>query len=367
MNVPYVDIGAQYLEQQDEILNGIDAFLKSGNYIQGSESVEFEKKFAELCNVKHAIGVADGTAALSMAFRALNIGHGDEVITAPNSFFSSASSIIHVGATPVFADIKIDQMIDPKAIEAKITNKTKAIVPVHLTGKIADMDSIMQIAKKYNLYVVEDSAQAVGATYREKKSGAIGTIGCFSLHPLKNLNAAGDAGVMITNDEQLAIRIRRMINHGMIDRDTIPEVGYNCRLDTLQAVILNIKLKKLDDIVARRRKNADIYRKRLEGIVETPCDENGSFDVYHLFVIQCDRRDELKKYLGDAQIGTSIHYPTPIHLLECFKEKGFKVGDFPETERQAKRILSLPIHQNLTTEQVNYVADKIIEFYKKGH
>ena len=364
MKVSYVDIGAQYLEQRDEILSNIDNFLKSGDYILGEALKNFEEDFAKLCQVKHAIGVADGTAALSLALRVLGIGEGDEVITAPNSFFSSASSIVHVGAIPIFADVKPDQMINPAAIEAKITSKTKAIIPVHLTGKMADMNYILEIAQKYKLYVIEDAAQAVGASYREKKAGSMGIIGCFSLHPLKNLNAAGDAGIMITNDDELAKKLRLIRNHGMIDRDTIPEFGYNCRLDTIQAVILNSKLKKLEDVILRRRRNADLYRKQLEGIVELPNDDYGSFDVYHLFVIQCDRRDELKKNLADANIGTSIHYPTPIHLLQCFEGNGYKNGDYPETERQAKRILSLPIHQNLTEEQIKYVCAKIKKFYQ---
>lgn len=366
MNIPYVDIGAQYKENREEILAALDRFLASGNYILDGEVTRFEQQFAELCGVKHAIGVADGTASLSLCMRLLGIGPGDEVITAPNSFFSSASSIVHVGAKPIFADILKNQMIDPAQIEKKITAKTKAIMPVHLTGKIADMDAINAIAKKHNLFVIEDAAQAVGAVYKNRKAGALGDFGSFSLHPLKNLNAAGDAGIVTTNNDQYAEKLRRLRNHGMIDRDNIPEFGYNCRLDGMQAALLNVKLPKLSGVNERRKKNADIYFRRLEGIVELPYEEKGSSDVFHLFVIQCDRRDELKAELAKAGVATSIHYPVPIHLFECSQKLGYKAGDYPETEKQSRRILSLPVHQNLTAEQVNFVCDQIEKFYKKS-
>lgn len=363
MHVPYVDLGGQYLEHREEILNSIDELLKSGQYILGEELTKFENTFAELCGVKHAIGVADGTAAITLSLRALGVGPGDEVITAPNSFFASASAIIHSGATVKFCDVAADQNMDPLKLEEMITPNTKAILPVHLTGRCADMNPIMEIASKYGLFVVEDSAQAVGASYQGKKAGSIGNTGCFSLHPLKNLNGAGDGGMIATNDDSLAEKLRLMRNHGMVDRDTIPFIGYNSRLDCIQAAILNVKVQHLDEVTKKRRANAELYRSTLGNIVECPIDAEGSFDVYHLFVIQCDRRDELRNFLSENDIQTSVHYPTPIHLFDCFKNLGWKEGDFPEVERQSRRILSLPVHQQLSEKQITFVASKIKEFY----
>lgn len=362
MAIPYVDLVGQYNEHRDEILKAIDDVMKSGQYILGPEVDKFERQFEKICGVKHAIGVADGTESLMLAMKVLGIGPGDEVITAPNSWISSASSITHVGATPVFVDVRADQNMDPTLLESKITKKTKAIMPVHLTGKMADMNPIMEIAKKHNLFVIEDAAQAVGASYQGKKAGSIGQLGSFSLHPLKNLNGAGDGGMITTNDDQLAAEIRLIRNHGIVSREHILKYGYNSRLDSIQAAILNVRAKYLDQVNERRRQNAEIYRSKLKNIIECPEDAANCYDVYHLFVIQTDRRDELKKYLETKHIGTAVHYPVPIHLYECSNYLGYKKGSFPNCERQSERILSLPIHQGLTTEQVHFIADEIKHF-----
>ena len=365
MQVPYVDLSAQYLDKRDDILASIDEVLKSGAYIMGEACDEFEKRFAEICKVKHAIGVANGTDALVIVMKAMGIGEGDEVITAPNSWVSSASSIALAGARPVFVDVCSDQNMDPTKLEEAITPNTKAIMPVHLTGRIADMNPICEIANKHGLYVIEDAAQAIGASYQQKMAGSFGDAASFSLHPLKNLNGAGDGGAITTNNEELAEKIRLLRNHGIKTRDNILFWGYNSRLDSIQAAILNCKMDSLDEVTSTRRENAKLYQSRLGKIVQCPSDHEGSFDVYHVFVIQTDKRDELQNYLKEQGIGTAVHYAVPIHLNPCSKYLGYKMGDFPNAEEQSKRILSLPIHQNLSTEQINYVCDKIIEFLQK--
>lgn len=347
------------------ILDAVDRVLKSGSYILGEEVAKFERRFAELCGVKHAIGAANGTDTLVMALRAYGIGPGDEVITPPNSWVSSASCIGLIGAKPVFVDVGDDMNIDTTKIEAAITSRTKAILPVHLAGKCADMAPILEIAKKHKLVVVEDAAQSVGAVYRGKKAGSMGDVSSFSLHPLKNLNACGDAGILTTNDDALAGKLRLMRNHGLIDREHVKFWGYNSRLDPIQAAILNVRFDSLESVNAKRRRNADLYRTLLGDVVKCPRDAKDSFDVYHLFVIQTDRRDELKNFLAQKGIHTAIHYPIPIHLQEAAKYLGYKKDDFPVTERQADRILSLPIHQGLSDEQIQFVVEQIKDFLKK--
>ena len=364
MDIPYVDIGGQYAEQREEILAAIDGVLKSGQYILGPELEKFESSFAKVCEVKHAIGVGNGTDSLIMLMKALGISEGDEVITAPNSWISSASSIALAGATPVFCDVRADQNMDPNLLESVITSRTKAIMPVHLTGKMADMDPIMSIAKKHNLYVLEDAAQAIDAAYHGKKAGSIGIAASFSLHPLKNLNGAGDGGMITTLDDALAASLKLLRNHGIVDRNDIAHWGFNSRLDSIQAAILNVKIKSLSQITSKRRSNAAHYRAALGKLVECPADAPGSFDVYHLFVIQCDRRDELQNYLKGKGISTGIHYPVPIHLYRCSKYLNYKQGSMPVTESQSKRILSLPVHQGMNDEQLDYVIRAITQFYR---
>lgn len=363
MKVPYIGFAAQYAQEKERLLGALDRTLSAGEYILGSEVASFERKLAKTCGVGHAIGVANGTDALMLVLKALGIGPGDEVITAPNSFVASAASIALAGAKPAFADVGPDQLLDPRAVEAALTPRTKAIMPVHLTGKICDMDALGGIARKRGLLVIEDAAQAIGAEYRGRRAGSLGRAAAFSFHPLKNLNAAGDAGAVVTDDAALAAKLRLMRNHGLKSRNEVSFWGYNSRLDAVQAAILNQRFKTLPKAVARRRRNAALYRKGLSGVVECPSDSPGCRDVYHLFVIQCDRRDELQAYLGKAGIATAVHYPVPIHLQPACAALGFSQGDFPRAERQSRRILSLPVHQHLSEEQVGYVVSKIREFY----
>jgi dTDP-4-amino-4,6-dideoxygalactose transaminase len=296
--------------------------------------------------------------------RVLGIGPGDEVITPPNSFVASTASIVAVGATPVFADVLPDQNIDPVAVEAAVTPRTKAIMPVHLTGRMADMNPLMAIAEKHRLAVIEDSAQAIGSTYDGRMSGTIGTIGCFSGHPLKNLNAAGDAGFIATADAGLAEHIRRLRNHGLINRSDVTEWGMVSRLDTIQAEVLRIRLRHLPSVIERRRRNAAQYRDELEGVplFIPPC-RNIEFNSFHTFVVQTERRDELQKFLAGRGIETTIHYPVPIHLQPAAAHLGQGKGAFPVTERQAGQILTFPINQFLSSADISYVCAMVREFF----
>jgi dTDP-4-amino-4,6-dideoxygalactose transaminase len=286
------------------------------------------------------------------------------VITPPNSFVASTAAIVAVGATPIFADVLPDQNIDPAAVEAAVTLRTKAIMPVHLTGRMADMDALMAIARKHSLAVIEDSAQAVGSTYDGGMSGTIGTFGCFSAHPLKNLNAAGDAGFVVTADAELAARIRRLRNHGLVNRSDVQEWGMVSRLDTLQAEVLRIRLRHLPSVIERRRRNVAQYRAGLAGlpIFVPPC-RDIEFNTFHTFVVQTDRRDQLQKFLAGKGIETTIHYPVPIHLQPAAAHLGHHRGAFPVTERQAERILTFPVNQFLQASDIGYVCASVREFF----
>ena len=365
MRVKYVDFSGQYAAERPRLLKTFDRVMREGEYIAGHDVEEFEAKFARLCGARHAIGVANATDALTLALKAVGVGPGDEVITAPNSFIASAGAIAQAGATPVFADVKPDQLMDPAKLAGALTRRTKAILPVHLTGKVCDMDAINRFARRHKLKVVEDAAQAVGAKRGGRVAGSFGDAACFSFHPLKNLNAAGDAGAIVTNDAAVAARLRLLRNHGLKSRNEVSFWGYNSRLDTLQAAILSERLKGLAGVTKKRRLNAAKYRKGLAGVVECPNDDRGAVDVYHLFVIQADRRDELQVFLKSKGISTAIHYPTPIHLQPAAKSLGGKKGDFPETERQSARILSLPVHQYLTAKQLDHVIASVREFYRR--
>lgn len=360
--IPYVNLSQQHQSIKDKLLLAIDKVLTKGNFILGEEVFEFEKKFASYCGAKYAIGVNSGTDALFLALKVLNIGPGDEVIVPPNSFLATASCVIAAGATPVFADIREDLNIDPNLIEEKITSKTRAIIPVHLTGKPADMGPISEIAHKHNLKVIEDSAQAVGAEYRGGKVGVLGDIGCFSLHPLKTLNACGDAGIMTTEDEQIYKKLLQLRNIGLKNRDESEIWGFNSRLDTMQAAILNIKLDYLDSWNDRRIELASLYFDGLEGVVKTPVMLPYEKQVFHTFVIQTPKRDQLQKFLEQNGIGTRIHYPIPIHLQAASQRFGKPIGSFPVSEKTAKEILSLPVHQDLENQDVYYVIQMIKNF-----
>lgn len=363
--IPYIDLKSQHLQLKDEIEKAVLKVLTHSNFILGEEVEEFEEKFARYCGLKYAISVNSGTDALFLAMKSLGIGEKDEVITVPNSFLSTTSSIVATGARPVFVDVRDDLNINPELIEGKISDRTKAILPVHLTGKPADMLPIMQIAQKYNLYVIEDAAQAVGAEYRGKKVGSFGLVNCFSLHPLKTLNACGDGGVITTDEETVYRRLLQLRNIGLKNRNEADIWGYNSRLDTIQAAILNVKLKYLDIWIAERRRIAKYYIRHLNQYVKVPYEEDYEKSVYHTFVIQSEDRHELQRYLLENGIETKIHYPIPIHLQEAAKDLDYKKGDFPVTEMQVSKILSLPVYQELTTDKVKYISSIVEKFYNK--
>ncbi len=366
MQVPYIHLGQQHATIKEEILKRIELLLDSGNYILGEETSTFEKQFSKLCNTEYALGLGNGTDTLILSMRALNIGAGDEVITAPNSYLASASSIALVNATPVFADVRDDYNIDPNQVEQVITKKTKAIIPVHLTGRPADMDAIMAIAKKHSLYVIEDCAQAVGARFKNKSVGSFGITGSFSLHPLKNLGACGDGGMVTTNNAELFEYLSKARTHGHKNRDEVDFWSFNTRLDNLQAAILNVKFNELEKWNNRRREIAEKYFAGLNHLpIYVPKDREYEYSVYHTFIIQTDKRDSLMNYLKGQAIDTKIHYPIPIHLQKAAAYLGYKKGDFPVTEKQCENILSLPVYPQLSNEQVEYVVEKINSFYKK--
>lgn len=363
MKVPYVNFPQQFAESGPETMAAIEAVFKKGDFIQGQAVTDFENTFAKVCDVKHAIGVANGTDSLIMCMRLLGIGPGDEVITCSNSWISSASSIALIGATPVFVDVAQDQNMDPALLEKAITKKTKCIMPVHLTGRMARMTEIMAIANKHGIPVLEDAAQAIGAKEGHYTSGNAGLFASFSLHPLKNLNAYGDAGIITTNDDEMNRKLRMIRNHGMRNREEIDFWGYNSRLDTVQATVLNLRIKQLPKILERRRAIAKRYIAGLDGVVELPVERSGEYHTYHVFVAQVDRRPELQAFLDKREIETKIHYPIPIHLQRAAEYLGYKRGSLPVTEKQADRILSLPVNQFTTDAQVDFVVQSIREFY----
>jgi dTDP-4-amino-4,6-dideoxygalactose transaminase len=364
-SVPYVDLARQHAALKAELMEAIGGVIDRGTFILGPEVERFEQGFAALCGTKYAVAVNSGTDAIILSLRQAGVGPGDEVITAPNSFVASASSIALVGATPVFADVRDDYNIDPDRIEAAITPRTKAIVPVHLTGRPCAMDRIMDIAATHKLAVVEDSAQAVAASLRGRPVGSWGTFGCFSLHPLKTLNAVGDGGVITTSDAEAAESLRHMRNIGLRTRDDCVVWSGNSRLDSLQAAVLLVKLKYLRAWTEKRRENAAYYRARLADVkqVSVPVDRPEEYAVYHTCVIQADRRDELRAFLAERGIGSAIHYPVPIHFTRAARDLGHGTGAFPVTERQSQRILSLPVFPELTAAELDAVVAAIREFY----
>ena len=365
MIIPYINLALQHRHIKQELLSATEKILMSGQFILGDEVKKFEKSFSEIAQTKYTVGVANGTDALVLSMKSLGIGNGDEVITSPNSFLASASCIALVGAKIVFADVRDDFNIAPEKVKKSITKKTKAIIAVHLTGRPADMDALMKICKRKKIHLIEDCAQAVGAEYNKKPVGSFGITGCFSLHPLKNLSATGDGGVITTNNKKIYQWLIKARNHGLKNRDECDFWSMNSRLDNLHAALLNVKLKYLDAWTKRRRKIASVYYERFKNLdMIVPHDRINEKSVYHTFIIQTKYRDELKKFLSDSGIDTKIHYPIPIHFQKAAKHLNYKKGDYPVTEKQVKTILSLPIYPELTDEQVNYISDKVIEFHK---
>ncbi|MFC1768263.1 DegT/DnrJ/EryC1/StrS family aminotransferase [Nanoarchaeota archaeon] len=362
MKVKYVDIPLQYQNLKSELLPKIESVLESGHFVFGPLLESLEKRFASHCSTKYAIGVANGTDALFLSLKALGIGTGDEVITAPNSFISTAAAIAHTGAKPVFADVREDFNLDPSKIENAITDKTKAIMPVHLTGRLSDMDPIIDIANKHNLEIIEDSAQAFGAKYNGKMAGSFGITGCFSLHPLKNLNAYGDGGIITTSNDDIYNKLIELRNHGLVNRDECKNWAFNSRLDAIQATIVDSKLDHIGEWNKKIKEIASIYREELQDTVTVPKDKPHEDPVYHTFIIQHNKRNELQQHLLNQGVETKIHYPIPIHLQNAASYLGYKKGDFPVCESQAERILSLPIYPELTMDQVKYVINEIKSF-----
>ena len=364
MKIPFVTFKPLEAELDKEIRDAFDRVYTRSWYIEGVEDEKFEKVFAEYCNSKYCVGVGNGLDALFLALKALNVKDGDEVIVPSNTYIATALAVTYVGATPVFVEPDIRTFnIDPAKIEKAITEKTKAIMPVHLYGQACDMEPIMKIAKKYNLLVVEDCAQAHGATYKGKVVGSFGDVAGFSFYPGKNLGALGDAGAIVTNNEELAKKVRALGNYGSDYKYHHVYQGNNSRLDELQAAFLAAKLPLLERVNDNRRSIADKY---LAGInnpkVILPFVPDYAVPVWHIFGIRCKRRTELENFLNDAGIGTNKHYPIPIHLQDCYKELGFKEGDFPIAEEISSSELSIPMYYGMTDDEVQYVIDKVNEF-----
>jgi dTDP-4-amino-4,6-dideoxygalactose transaminase len=365
MSVPFVDIAGQHAAIKGELLEAMGRVIDSGMFVLGDEVVELERQFAALCGVRFAVGVNSGTDALIFALRALGVGPGDEVITAANSFIASAGCAAMVGARPVLVDVGADYNMDPACLEAAITPRTKAIIPVHLTGRPAKMDAIMRIANAHGIPVVEDAAQAVCAAYQGTVVGAFGVAGCFSLHPLKTLSAIGDGGIITTNDEQLYEEFKVLRNLGLKTRDDAVVWSGNSRLDTIQAAALLVKLKYLEDWTERRRAHARHYRALLADLpqVTAPSEEPHERAVYQVFKLLAEDRDNLQQFLKERGIGSAVHYAIPMHLQTVAAELGYRAGSFPVTERQAAQILSIPVYHTLESEQIEYVSATIHEFY----
>ena len=365
MVVPFLDLKTQYESIKDEINKAIQKVLDSCTFAGGPFVEEFEKSYAEFCGSKYCIGVGSGTEALWATFLALGIGIGDEVITAPNTFIATVEAISFCGAKPVFVDIDEKYYtMDPSLIEGAITPRTKAIIPVHIFGQMADMDSVMEIAKKHNLFVIEDACQSHGAEYKGRHAGTIGEAGCFSFYPGKNLGAFGEAGAVVTNNENLNKRIRMFRDHGQSNKYYHDIIGWNARMDGIQGAILSVKLKHLETWNENRRKNAKVYDNLLENIKGITISDEAKFckHVYHVYAIRVHDRNEFISYLKDSNIGCGIHYPEPVHVQKAYNSLGFKKGNFPVSEKCAQDFVSLPMYAELTEEQITFIVEKINKF-----
>lgn len=397
MQIPLINLRKQYETIKSDIDKYILSVLSSANYIMGENVKTFETEFADYIGTKHSISVANGTDALVIALKALGIGQDDEVITTPFTFFATAESISAVGATPLFVDVRLDTFnIDPEKIEGKITPKTKAIMPVHIFGQCADMDEINTIARKYNLKVIEDACQAAGGEYKGRKAGTLGDIACFSFFPTKNLGCAGDGGIIVTNDDNLATICRGLRTHGSgengkkaynllnsineeVEEDKSTDntvynplkyynylIGHNSRLDEIQAAILRVKLPLLDSWNEKRRANAQFYNEHLKNTsLVTPFEDENVKHVYHMYVIQSGKREELVSYLKEEGIATGVYYPVPLHLQKAYANLGYKTGDMPNAEYLSHRTLAIPMFAELTEEELTYICNSIKSFQRR--
>jgi len=365
MRIPILDLKAQYATIKDEVARAISDVCESQAFALGPAVAEFEKNIAAYCDCKHAIGVSSGSDALLVSLMALGIEPGDEVITTPFSFFATAGCIVRLGAKPVFVDVDPDfYNIDPAGIEEKITERTRAVIPVHLFGQIAPMKDITEIASQHDLAVVEDAAQAIGASRDGIKAGNFGGCGCFSFYPTKNLGGFGDGGLVTTNSDALADKIRTLRDHGQKPRYFYKVIGGNFRLDGIQGTVLNVKLRYLDEWNEKRRRNAALYDSLFaDSPVGTPKIGNGNVSIYHQYTITVPERDKLQQYLADNDIGSAVFYPKPLHLQDCFKELGYKEGDMPVTEKLCNEVLSLPVYPELSSEEIEFVAKTVLKFY----
>jgi dTDP-4-amino-4,6-dideoxygalactose transaminase len=362
MTVPMVDLKIQYEAIKDEINSAVVGVMQSAHFILGPHCKAFEEEIADYHGVRHAVAVASGTDALHLSLHAAGIRQGDEVITTPFTFIATAEAISYVGAKPVFVDIDPDSFnIDVEKIGPAITNRTKAIIPVHLYGQPVNMDGLMEIAKTHNLKVIEDCAQSFGAEYHGEKTGAIGDFGCFSFFPSKNLGGYGDGGMVITDDATQTERLLSLRNHGSTVRYYHDEVGYNSRLDEIQAAIIRIKFKYIEDYNAKRRNNARLYSKYLNAPdIRTPFEQSGSKHVFHQYTIRVKNRDKVKQKLDAGGITSSmIYYPVPLHMQAAYKDLGMKPGSLPASEQAALEVLSLPMYPELTEEQIKHVAEAV--------
>lgn len=391
MNIPLIDLKAQYESLAENLDKAALGVLSSANYIMGKTVTDFEKEFADFIGVKHAISVGNGTDALVLALKSMGIGEGDEVITTPFTFFATAETISAVGATPVFVDVDKETFnIDVTKIEEKITSKTKAIMPVHIFGQSADMDEINEIAKKHKLYVIEDACQAIGGKYRGRKIGTLGDVACFSFFPTKNLGCAGDGGMIVTDNDEIAIIARALRTHGSGENgqkaynllnnieeeiktaeganDTVYNplkyynylIGYNTRLDAIQAAILSVKLKEIDSWNAKRREIVEFYNEALQNSdLVTPVARDYNDHVYHMYILQSENREEVLAKLKEGGIATGVYYPVPLHLQKVYKNLGYKEGDMPVSEYLSHRTFAIPVYPELTKEQIDYIISKI--------
>ncbi|HEV3278034.1 MAG TPA: DegT/DnrJ/EryC1/StrS family aminotransferase [Terriglobia bacterium] len=363
MNVPYFDLKAQYAHLREDILLAVDRVCQGASFILGDEVSLFEREFAEYCEAGYCVAVNSGTSALHLALLSVGVQPGDEVITTANTFIATAEAISYTGAKPVFVDIDpCTANIDPALIEDAITPRTKAILPVHLYGRPADLDPIMEIAARHGVAVLEDACQAHGARYKGKRVGSLGRAAAFSFYPGKNLGAYGEGGALTTNDAQIAEFARAMRDHGQSQRYFHDFVGYNYRMDGFQGAVLRVKLKRLDDWTARRRELADLYRELLSDVaLDLPQDDPASDCVYHLFVAYVDERERVREALQSCGVQTAVHYPRPVHLQKAYAALGYGPGSLPYTERASDRCLSLPLFPEMTSDQVRFAAEAVAE------